>query len=105
MSEQIAVAILRLQQSMEQVENRLFSLEHQIRSANSSRSSEGQRSSVSLGFPAHVTSVDTGIRDKRGNGSWSPFAGLSPTATVFLVVWPVVAHLLLDRIRSHRSGK
>lgn len=39
-NEQIAFAILRLQQSMEQVEHRLHSLEKQIRSNNSNRGSQ-----------------------------------------------------------------
>jgi hypothetical protein len=46
-NEQIAIAILRLQQSMEQVENRLHSLENQIRTANATRNNPNNRQNVS----------------------------------------------------------
>lgn len=43
-------------------------------------------------------------RQTRGTGWW-PFDGLSPSATLFVLAWPIVTHLMIERIRNQRSGK
>lgn len=41
---------------------------------------------------------------KRQSGWW-PFESLSPATTLFLVAWPVVAHILMDRMRDRSRNK
>lgn len=83
-NEQIAIAILRLQQSMEQVCNRLDSLETQIRMNVSSN----DRSSL-------VQS-----RSKSSKSTWWPLQDMSTSSAIFLLLWPIVAHYLMDRIKN-----
>jgi len=75
-NEQIAVAVLRLQQGMEQVVSRIDNLETHLRTRNSGSNSK--------------------------KAGWWPFPELSPTTTAFLVLWPFVAHLLISTIRERR---
>lgn len=79
--EQLAIAVLRLQQSMEQVCNRLDTIERNIGSSPSTGSS---RSSLS---------------------SWWPLKGLSPSATMFLILWPFVAQYIMTQIQARRMAK
>ncbi|KAI1283012.1 Acyl-CoA-binding domain-containing protein 5 [Halotydeus destructor] len=72
-NEQLTLAVFRLQQSMDQVVNRVDSLENRLRTT---------------GRPAKST--------------WWPLKELSPTTTAFLVLWPFVAHLLISAIRERR---
>ena len=108
-SEQIAFAILRLQQSMEQVELRLHSLEQQIRTANEART--GNSNVTGSGHNVSVSDVyfslsfaHTIFSDEQTNGWW-PFESLSPTTAIFFLIWPVVTQLALEKFRNQRSGK
>lgn len=83
-NEQIAVAILRLQQSMEQVVQRLDSLE------------------TRLGCTLSTESRNSPARQASG---WWPFESLSPATTLFLIAWPVLAHILMDRMRDRSRNK
>jgi acyl-CoA-binding protein len=76
-NEQIAVAVLRLQQHMEHVVNRIDSLESRLGNVNTSKPSP---------LP-----------------SWWPLPGISPTTTAFLILWPFVAQIIMNKIRERRN--
>jgi len=103
-NEQIAVAILRLQHSMEQVCLRLDSIENRIQRPSDNRVSFSLQLCMSVGsdkrFSSSIqTRTETGKKDLT---SWWPFDNLSPTTTAFLLAWPFVTHFLIERLRDRQ---
>jgi len=79
-NEQIAVAVLRLQQSMEAVVNRIDSIETRLGPSSPNRSIS-----------------------KANNPKWWPFPDLSPTTAAFIVLWPFAAQLLITYVRNRNK--
>ncbi|CAG2183456.1 unnamed protein product, partial [Oppiella nova] len=80
-NEQLALAVIRLQQSMDQVVNRLDALESMLSRETRNKSSPKNKSSV-----------------------W-PFEELRPQTALVLLVWPLVVQWIVQYIQFKRRNK
>lgn len=104
-NEQLALSVLRLHQSMEQVVTRLNALESSLGNPRN-----GVNFCVKCFF-----SIDFYVKKSYFNfcsffqvssrkPNWWPFGNTSPQLVFLLVAWPFVAHWIVYRIQKRRSN-